>query len=535
MNKLLLAAILLVCIAPNLSYAQLKNIAAGHLSGDLMLNQNFYQRDTLIRAANNPLYDNLLSGGEGWLGLQYNGGGFTGNVRFDMFNHSNLHDPAKAYSGQGIGMWSLSKEIGDFTVTGGYFYDQFGSGIVFRAYEDRGLGIDNAIVGLQLKYKLFNDKVQLKGFTGRQKDRFTTYGPVIKGINAESFFDVNGKAQLTPGLSFVNRTIDQASMDEIVASINAMPLAQRFVPTYNANVYSIYNTLSIGNVSWYAEYAGKLASEAIQEGGTLQNKTGKVIFSTINYSVKGFGATLQAKYTDHLIFRTSPNETLRDGMISFQPPMAKQNSLRLLSRYSYATQELGEQAAQLDVFFSPAKGYKVSGNFSHIENLNKLVLYQEAYADVEIKKIKKTVLDLGLQMLIYNKEYLEVKPGEPVIHTLSPFAELTYKITDKRSIRTEIQYLNTAQDRGSWAFVLIEYSIAPHYSFTISDMYNVVQSTIHPEPQAHYYNLFASYTYETTRFTIAYVKQVDGINCSGGVCRYEPAFSGVKMGVTSSF
>ena len=51
----------------------------------------------------------------------------------------------------------------------------------------------------------------------------------------------------------------------------------------------------------------------------------------------------------------------------------------------------------------------------------------------------------------------------------------------------------------------------------------------------HYYNVFTSYTKGANRFSIAYVKQVDGINCSGGVCRYEPAFSGMKASITSSF
>jgi hypothetical protein len=129
----------------------------GRVTGALQFNQNFYRRDSAIGAANNPLYDNRLSGGEGWLNLNYNNSeyGLSSQVRLDIFNNSNLHNPVSPYSAQGIGFWNVSKQFEKLTVTGGYFYDQFGSGIVFRAYEDRGLGIDNAIYGLQLKYKLF--------------------------------------------------------------------------------------------------------------------------------------------------------------------------------------------------------------------------------------------------------------------------------------------------------------------------------------------------------------------------------------------
>jgi hypothetical protein len=37
------------------------------------------------------------------------------------------------------------------------------------------------------------------------------------------------------------------------------------------------------------------------------------------------------------------------------------------------------------------------------------------------------------------------------------------------------------------------------------------------------------------RITLGYVRQVEGINCTGGVCRLEPAFNGVKATLTSSF
>ncbi len=120
---------------------------AGTLSGDLMLNANFFQRDTAIKASDNPLYDNFLSGGEGWLALRYSNYGFTGFLRVDVFNNSNLKKPDEGMSGFGIGAWSLSKEFKGLTITGGYIYDQIGSGILFRSYEDRGLLIDNALAG----------------------------------------------------------------------------------------------------------------------------------------------------------------------------------------------------------------------------------------------------------------------------------------------------------------------------------------------------------------------------------------------------
>ena len=102
----------------------------------------------------------------------------------------------------------------------------------------------------------------------------------------------------------------------------------------------------------------------------------------------------------------------------------------------------------------------------------------------------------------------------------------------------EIEYMHNKQDYGSWAFALLEYNIAPKWSFAISDMYitqlnheNISGFTESP----HYYNAFFAYTQGPHRFTLSYVKQPDGINCTGGVCRYEPAFSGLRMGIQSSW
>ncbi|HPI53915.1 MAG TPA: DUF6029 family protein, partial [Chitinophagaceae bacterium] len=207
MRKFLLA---LLCVSSTTVKAQ-----NGNLSGDLMMTVNFFQRDTNIKAAGNPLYDNLLSGGEGWLGLRYSSHGFTGTVRFDGFQNSNLQNPTSALTAAGLGMYSLSKEVKGLTITAGHVYDQIGSGIIFRAYEDRGLLIDNALFGLHLKYRL-NKYLTVKGFTGQTKKLFDRYSPILKGFNAEGDLDLGKKGHMTPGFGIVNRTMDQKSMDAVV-------------------------------------------------------------------------------------------------------------------------------------------------------------------------------------------------------------------------------------------------------------------------------------------------------------------------------
>jgi hypothetical protein len=130
----------------------------GRLSGNFQANANFFQRDSLIGAANTPQYDRQLYGAEGWLNLNYSNWGFDFGVRFDFFNNSNLLNPnGGSFSGEGIGRWYVQKRIEKFDIFAGYLYDQIGSGIIFRAYEQRPLLIDQALFGARLMYDLTPD------------------------------------------------------------------------------------------------------------------------------------------------------------------------------------------------------------------------------------------------------------------------------------------------------------------------------------------------------------------------------------------
>lgn len=513
----------------NSAFAQ----GAGNLSGDLMLNANFFQRDTAIKASDNQLYDNYLSGGEAWMSLRYSNYGFNGFLRLDVFNNSNLKNPSQAYSNFGIGAWGISKEYKGLTMTGGYIYDQIGSGIIFRSYEDRGLLIDNALEGIHLKYR-FNNNLSVKAFTGQQKNLFARYQPIIKGINAEGDYGLSENIYITPGLGLINRTLDKEGMDAIVNNINTLDVSKRFVPIYNVYAFTFYNTLSAGDFTWYLETAYKTQEAIGDYNGQLINRDGSVLYSTLSYARKGIALTLSGKRTESFMLRTSPNQSLLDGMINWQPTIAQIRPQRLIARYTPPSQVLSEMAFNGNVMFNPSDNYDFNLSYTHINTLEDEKLYREIYFESNIRSIDNIYLDLGVHYMQYNQDYYQFKPGLPLVEAITPFAEVTYKLSSKKSAKLQLQYMETKQDFGSWIYAGLEYSIAPSWSFAISDMYNVKPADPN-ETGRHYYNVFAAYTKGAHRFSLAYVKQVEGINCTGGVCRYEPAFSGVRLGITSSF
>lgn len=498
-----------------------------------MTNVNFFQRDSAINAANNPLYDNYLSGGESWLSLRYNYKGFTATVRADALHNSNLYNPTQALSGFGIGAWSLSKDFRDLTITGGYIYDQIGSGILFRAYEDRGLLIDNALAGLHLRYRL-TDNIRLKAFSGQHKNIFDRYNPIVKGFNAEGDFSIGEKVHLAPGIGALNRTLDQGSMDGVVATINNQEKDTRFVPKYNMYGFTAYNTLMAGDFSWYVEGAYK-TNEAVLIDQTLENVNGNVLYSTLGYARKGIAVNLSGKRTDNFVMRTSPNEVLLRGLMNWQPIVARIRPQRLMARYTPASQDISELALGSDVLIAPNDDVSIILNYTHINTLEDVKLYREAYIEAEYRGIKDWILHGGVQVLEYNQRIYQINPARGMVNAVTPFLEVTYRISRQQSVRTQWEYMETRQDFGSWLFGLVEFNIAPRWSFSVSDMYNIRPNTaVAPKPE-HYYNFFIAHTKGPHRFTGAYVRQVEGINCTGGVCRYEPAFSGVRFGLTSTF
>ena len=524
---------ILICTFTFIFYLQNSFAQTGTLSGDLQTDLRVFQRDSSIGAINTPQYDNYFTGLESWLQVNYSIYGFNASLRLDVFNNSNLQDPNKAFTGAGIGYWKLEKEIGKLTVAGGFFYEQFGSGIIYRAYEDRGLGIDYATFGLDLKYKL-NDNWVIKGIAGQEKNLFSRFNPVMKGLNVEGAVNCGETVRLFPGVAFFNRTIDQSSMNFVANIINSYDSADRFIPKFNVYAFSGYFTLNVKDFSWYTEGAYKTHEAIFNAGGILVDKPGNVIYSSLSYSRKGLGLTGQFKRTENFVLRTSPNETLLNGVLNYIPPMSRQNSLRLPARYSPATQYLGELAFEFDATYTPLIGYTIELNYSDIHDLDSLQLWREVFAQFEFTHSKKWNFVLGGQFVFYNwKIYrTELKPN---VTAVTPFAELTYKMSRKNSLRCELQYQSTDQDYGSFIYALLEYDIAPTWSFAASDMYNIKPNPEQTTDKIHYYNFFVAYTKNANRFALAYARQIAGINCSGGVCRYEPAFSGLKLSITSSF
>lgn len=537
------------------------------ITGSLQTNGNFFIADSAIGAVGTPQYDNQKFGAESWLTLNYSNWGFDMGLRFDLFNNSNLLNPLGSYSGQGIGRWYVQKKIDKLELAGGYLYDQIGSGIIFRAYEERTLLIDQALYGVKAAWH-FNDNWRVKAFTGKTKQQFSNYSTGLRGVALEGFIkpDSVKNFSLAPGVGVVGRTYDKETINQIVNTIATYLPSDSIGAQYNTYAATLYNTLNAGPITWYVEGALKtkdiltnpFLSQANGTVGKLTNETGYTIYTSVAYAAKGLGVTLEMKRTKDFAFRNSPFQIGIQGPLNFLPPMARQNTFRLPARFSPATQELGEQAAQLDIRYKVNKSLSFGLNISDIQLLDGTELYREIAPEMTYKYKRKWQLLLGVQALHYNilvyqskkdardsKDPVEFIGGgrENYVDALTPYVEWLYKFTPRKSMRWEAQYLLSDDEFGSWINLGVEFGWAPHWLVFASNMYKIRHKegdeNLSPEKTRFdgifYPSIGIAYTQKANRLSLSYVKQVEGINCAGGICRYEPTFHGVRVNLSSVF
>lgn len=525
----------------------------GEFSGNFQTSNQAYMRDDRI-GANTTQYKHELSSTDAWLFLNYKIKGFNFMMRYDLFNNSPLFNPQQAYSNQGIGFWQINKDVDNFNFTVGYFYDQFGTGMAFRSYEDRNIGIDFAIEGARVIYKP-TENTKIKAFTGKQKFRFEVREPIIKGANIEHRIVLSENLNTELGASVVNRTIDAATMNTIAATVNSYSIDKRFDPAYNVFVGNIYNTLNYKGFTLFLEYDYKTPEAIMGSDNILVKKGGNIYYGSLSYSQKGIGINAQYKRIETFPFRTSPLETQpspNNAAVNYLPSLTRQNTYRLLARYNAVVQEIGENAMQLELTLKPSKKTQININGSLVTKLDGIDskglhwndstrLFRELYVDASHKFSTKFKMLLGIQWIGYNQAVFEAKAA-PYVEAITPFGEFTYKVNRSQSLRLEWQYMHNKQDLGSFVNGLLEFNMAPHWSFAAGDLLNFKAGALNDEKTTgeafeliHYFNLFAGYTFKATRITAGYLKQPTGVNCTGGVCRVEPAFSGARLTLSTNF
>ena len=165
------------------------------------------------------------------------------------------------------------------------------------------------------------------------------------------------------------------------------------------------------------------------------------------------------------------------------------------------------------------------------------VYYQDVNVQIEKKVSKQLKLNFMYAYQRYNIKVVKNESG-PIINSHILVAEGKYQFSPKITLRGEAQYLHTKQDQKDWWFGLLELSVLPNFMFTISDQFNAhVPMSTDPSVtnKVHYITGSVTFTQGSHRLQVGYAKTRAGYNCSGGVCRYVPAYKGLQASYTFNF
>jgi hypothetical protein len=548
----------------------------GYITGNIQAIGQYYQEDTLINAA----LPNHLYGFNSFTNVNFQKGDFRAGIRYETYLNT-LEGYPNTFTGTGIGYRYLtwSKEKVDVTI--GNFYDQFGSGMIFRAYEERQLGIDNAMDGVKLNYNPY-DGIYLKSFIGKQRHKFNdglvNGNGIIRAIDAElnvnELIDSleNSKFKIVLGGSFVSKFNNDNTTPDYVLPLNVGASSLRLNMRYQ---------------KW--RFSGEFVHKVNDPYPNIQDerfnyiyKNGEGLLFNLGYSTKGFAIDFSAKHMDNMLWRsTNVNVNPTDLLIGYLPALTKQHTYNLAATlYPYATNFYGEVSYQADLIFKIPKrtilggkyGTSIAVNFatSHVPKRVFLsdtlgarksykttyfsrtdsILYQDINIEIKRKINSNWKFNLNYFNFTFEDRAVLVAKNHELIHAQIAVLDLTYKLNRKHSLRLELQGLWTRktnelitvstgeevfrkEDQGDWLFGQIEYTFSPHWYLAVLDQFNYGNSE--PKNQIHYALVSAGYINGSHRFSLQYGKQRAGVFCVGGVCRAVPASNGLTFTFTSSF
>lgn len=511
-----------------MSFAQTDSLhTLGSLTGSWQLEAQRYETDKTQAFG----FDNRY-GINAYLQLAYQYKNWHVGIRGESYTPALIGYPS-SLSGVGVANRFVRFQQKKWNVTLGNFYEQFGNGLIFRATEQRSLGMDTSLDGFLGRF--FTKKYALKIFYGKQRIGFEKSEGRIAGIDNEiKISTITATHQLTAGFSGIAKI---ENYDGILSYMPTTVWASAGRLSYYYNAFSLQ-----------AEYAHKTSDPSAFN--QYSSQIGRAFYLTSSLLLQNATFSLDLKRTENMDFRSQRGESLNNGLLNFIPIGTKLHNYRLLTLYPYTSQLKGEIGGQLESLFTLTDESQLTFNLAAINNLKRYptadnsqfrtkffeigetVLYRNAHIGYE-KNWEKIQTNFVTDFTVFN--YGEILGGKPeTIQAFTAIADATFRLTKKNTLHTELQHLATQQHKGNWLLLLVEYSTsAPSVSFFVSDELNY--GSIKQKNTTHYYNMGGAYSLKAHRISVSYGRVREGLLCVGGICRLVPAYKGLSLSVLSSF
>ena len=512
----------------------------GYVTGSFETNTNGYVKDDRTTAT---VPDGNF-GSNNYLKLDYYNSRFTAGIQIEGYAPA-LVGYSSDLKGMNLTNYYVSWKDEDFSITAGTVYDQFGSGLLFRSWEDRAIGLNNAVTGARLTYS-YNDILNVKAIWGMPRFGMKPSQTQVKGADMSfvisNLFDIRNTYLAVEG-SVLDR---YEALDANRRADGCSPNTTGWSARLNAESHGFFlkaEYVDAGQKYYYnTSYAG--------EGQMYHRKRGNAQLVETGYNGGGLGVNLSLRRLEWMDSKVVNEAASNVNMLNYVPALCTQYTYMLTTLHPYGarTGEIssrftnsGEIGGQIDVFYNVRRGtwlggkrgMKVHANFSTYHTIAEEgtfkpgnLLFRDMSVDIEKQWTRKFKSVLLWSYQEYTPSY-----GASKTTYLSNIivADLLYKFTNSLSARMELQYLFTYEDQKDWMAALLEVNFAPHWSVYAADMYN------HGMTKVHYYNGGFSWSKSRTKVALGYGRYKAGYICSGGVCRQIPAYTGANLSVTMMF
>jgi hypothetical protein len=408
-----------------------------------------------------------------------------------------------------LGLFYIGYKTKKVTLTLGHFYEQFGSGLILRSWEDRQLGINNALRGGRVKYSP-KEYLQLTGFYANQRKGFDVSKGNIIGFNSDidlsSAFKIENSS-LNAGFSYVGRSQDKTETN--------------FDYSNQTNLFSSRLEYSKDNFFSNIEYVSK-GKDAVIIANQIKNaKKGAAFLANFGYAKKGLGinATFRRMENMNLYSEREANGNIyNENVVNYLPTLTKQHDYLLTNIYVYQAQpqvsfqdptliKSGEIGGQIDLYYKINKGTFLGGKYGVKIAVNASSWYglkagydyanfdyetdflgfgEKYFSDISIEVRKKWSKQWNSIFYYvnqsYNKRYIEETFGK--INANIVVGEATYKMGKGKSLRFEAQFLSTNDDKKDWVGGTVEFNATSKLAFYVNDIYNYGNDAV--AQQIHY-------------------------------------------------
>lgn len=186
MAKIIFKIGALLMLVSGVAYAQdvQEKDKKGYLTGSFETNTIYYKDDSKMKSE--APEDHF--GSNNYLKLDYYRGKFAVGVQLEAYEPVLMGYPSELEKAK-LTNYYVSWSDKDFTVTAGTFYEQFGSGLLFRSWEDRMLGLNNAVMGARFAYN-YKNIVGVKAIWGTPRFGMDFSETQVRGIDAS--FSLSG-------------------------------------------------------------------------------------------------------------------------------------------------------------------------------------------------------------------------------------------------------------------------------------------------------------------------------------------------------